>query len=267
MKTMETTEEMSLDGMEKRVKRRKSQAIEAGAFTLIELLVVIAIIAILAALLLPALARAKEKAYRMVCLNNLKQITLGARIYATDSQDFLPYQNGSSWDTYGPGWLYNGPANMGISTGAMTGQLWPYIVNTNTYWCPMDRPPHLYSLSESSVPSIVRPQQCSSYCMSDVINGTSTSTAVGYRTKKWTQFAQQAVPFWESDERGGWGAWNDGANIAAYDGMTQRHADGGCLSSMDGHVEWMKHPEFLIQAQLAPGRFWCNPDSPTGETQ
>jgi prepilin-type N-terminal cleavage/methylation domain-containing protein len=68
---------------------RHSDGAKSG-FTLIELLVVVAIIAILAAMLLPALASAKEKARRTQCKSNLRQVVLGAILYAGDNSEYFP---------------------------------------------------------------------------------------------------------------------------------------------------------------------------------
>ena len=106
------------------------------AFTLIELLVVIAIIAILAALLLPALARAKEKAKSVQCLNNMRQIVLATRLYADDFQDLLlPY------GVYGanPGQVVPGGVN-NTHDLAWPDVLLPYAKNTNIFNCPANPP-------------------------------------------------------------------------------------------------------------------------------
>ena len=98
-----------------------------AAFTLIELLVVIAIIAILAAMLLPALSSSKEKARRLICLNNEKQLYLSLHMYCDDNNDNVPVQAGPAV------WCWDMPVN---ATGAMLNN----GCKQKTFYCPSTSP-------------------------------------------------------------------------------------------------------------------------------
>ena len=225
-----------------------TQRRSGGGFTLIELLVVIAIIGILAALLLPALNQAKQRAYTIVCLNNLKQLQLCWHLYAHDNNDVITPNNfvysvsmGTTNAPIAPTsedqmtWCRGlAPLDTNEITAA-TSLLFIYNQNSAIYHCPSDH---------SAVDGFPEIQRKRSYNMSNSANCADDNH---FRKTSEILVPTTLFVFIDTDEHDIWDSTfgvipSDYPYWSTYwlDIPADRHQQGGNLTFADGHVERWK---------------------------
>jgi type II secretory pathway pseudopilin PulG len=239
---------------------------------LVELLVVVAIIAILAALLLPALAKAKEEAHRVNCMSNLKQLQMGWQMYADDfggvlcPNDWIDTGGYSFGEFKTNSWCQGDARTDTDTSGIQAGLLYPYNNSPAIYHCPSD----LSNIVDDNGNPLPQPRN-RSYNMSQSVNGygtqidpqtgyyvdalqpcfTKISTITNPTPSRLFVFIDENEGTLEDDQFGypmindDYGNW--------WDMPSNRHNQGGVLSFAEGHVEyWHWQAPELASAPFQP---------------
>ena len=211
------------------------------AFTLIEMLVVIAVIGILAALLLPVLTRAKDRARRVDCQNNQRQLALGWQMYADENGGSLAsnswaLRSGIASESPSNSWV---TGNAGLDTNIATitgGSIFPFVKGIDCYRCPADR-----SVVLGTTVPILRTYSLSCYMGGPPADTTQYGVVPVLKTGQ-IRNPSRALTFLEEDDS----TIDDGhflysTTINAWLNIpTWSHQNGATLTFADGHGEYWK---------------------------
>ncbi len=262
-----------------------------SGFTLIELLVVIAIIAILAALLLPSLTKSKAKAQGIMCMNNMRQLTLAWVQYAHDSLDRITFASASTvgggapdpstdpyvWVTglidFNPG----NRSNWDVTTDLKKSPLWPYCGNSAGIWkCPADHSSVVPSFGPYQGQRVPRIRSMSMMIWQGGFGGVLRTGSPGVSSPVWRLYLRLAdevnpgpsrtMVFWdEREDMINWGNFyidmtgypDQPQNLQFNWDMPGSYHNGACgLSFVDGHAEikrWLDPRTMPPLEQLTPG--------------